>query len=861
MAAVDPNEYLNLYDPPKDLTGESYSADAKTEIKKQIRELFQKTAGRGIPHIASGDTKKKMKKLFETGEPGRSGILSAILEDKTRQLQILRGIAVTGHDPRPVGLNVAQDSGSKDVVKNPNFIITPGTILDPAGKTKEVKEGEGSVNWLTDGAYATLPHEYIKVLQMDNAISGPIVMESDATDFKFTIPLLFGGAAPGNQIQAKLKKATFLPGSPSALSGTDEDFFKGNPLKNAYIKDNYTETDRCKKFILVKELGDSLQVIWLKYIFALSAATAEKKYNQANTAIITGDTVLWYRALYNEVGVILSYQGLTTYYSANPEAADAAFILAIREETIAHNISVINIIQKVIDQEFITERETAESGKWINASTWSRVAYTKAKSYLTTLKTELIQQNNDFDIYFKKITTREAAKALAGRVHFINPFTYSKSNVSWIVNTKVTHLRIDGAITFKAASFKASVIGSASDPLGTDQKLFAGIGTTRGGCQKGGARKTKGEKEELVTTSIRNSAGDEIAVIPLLIAATDSEWLSEGGENNPDVLASALARGNQESEAPLLRDRNVYTGTADSFTTRSEYEKYWSQNVDTPSGSGVNPVASLKDRSPNFLYIFVREFCPEIFTLAYMVKSIGIAGFDNVTIDLATKYKLYYYMTHDDKMLVYRDDVVGGNENDFQSSGSLRDETYSATMNSIALAKVILKVYPYLQTKFTADFLAVIGKYKSLIPDTTGLVLTPVQLSALTLNSMEGGGNEKGNETKDLIALAAIQNYEIYYSLAIKAAYQDRNVTESEFQSAIQTRAKIVPPKTPNSIVSRRSKYTPMSNHAAEMALESPLKGSIPVVNFYEGGKRKNYRKTQKKKKHSKKHRKTRKQK
>jgi hypothetical protein len=234
----------------------------------------------------------------------------------------------------------------------------------------------------------------------------------------------------------------------------------------------------------------------------------------------------------------------------------------------------------------------------------------------------------------------------------------------------------------------------------------------------------------------------------------------------------------------------------------------------------------------------VREFCPEIFTLAYMVKSIGIAGFDSVTENLATKYKLFYVMTPTGKMHVYKEGEGDADADEFTSSARLQDETYYATMNSIALAKILLKEYPYLQTQFTADFLTFIETYGVLIPDTSALALTPLQVSAMV---MEGGGDvgDKENETKSLLALAAIQNYEIYYSLAIKAAYQDRKVTESEFQEALKLQTKSdgvvrTPLKTPKSIAKSRSRYTPASAHAAEMALESPLqKGSfLQPLNF-----------------------------
>lgn len=430
------NQLINIIDPPKDLAISTSDGNRLTES----------THGRAI--------KTMIEELFANGEPLPAGFVgvgdkkSVIIDSVERRLglqsklDIVREKHSSGHDPRPEGLYLAQDAGPMDVVSNPKIIVTPGSILDPAGKTKE-----GIINLVTEGIYNTLPKEYLNKLSM-SIITGDIKVESDTDTYKVNIPTQLG------DINGVFNKRTFSP---------ETDYFKGNDTKNEYIFANYlTNKNECEKYILAKELGDTLQVIWLDYIF-----DTNEEITRERTVIVTVDTVVCYRAIVNRVGSILTHMGRTTYFlprtvdAAQLAAINKSFVLTVANEVLTHNESVITVIKKVISSSVGLEDN---KDIWVNGQTWYPAAVVNAKKYLENIivpKLESIKR--DLAVRFNALTDLEAAKALASQptAHFKNPFILTKSGYYKTINSVI--LLTEG-VPFIAKLFQPTKF-SAGNPM------------------------------------------------------------------------------------------------------------------------------------------------------------------------------------------------------------------------------------------------------------------------------------------------------------------------------------------------------------------------------------------------------------
>jgi hypothetical protein len=452
------NRLINIIDPPKDLA-------VPISIGVKLTEK-----------IHGGEIKIMIEELFANGDPLPLGFVgvgdkkSVIIDSVERRLglqnrlDIVREKYTTGHDARPEGLYVAQDAGPMDVVSKPKIIVTPGSILDPAGKTKD-----GIRNLVTEGVYNTLPKKYLDKLSM-SIVTGDIKVEFDRDTYKVNIPTELG------DINGVFNKRTFSP---------ETDYFKGNDTKNEYILNNYLENkDESKKFILAKELGDTLQVIWLDYIFDTNGEISREK-----TVIVTCDTVVCYRAIVNRVGCILTHNGKTTYFlprtvdAAQLAAINKSFVLTVANEVLTHNESVIRVIKTVILSEAGTGRDDRDV--WINGQKWYPAAVANARKYLEYIVVPKLESiNKDLEVRFNALTDLEAAKALASQPssHFKNPFILTKEGYYKTINSVI--LLTEG-VPFIAKLFQASTFGSERPRRG----FF--VGGSRRKIQSGGVYNTE----------------------------------------------------------------------------------------------------------------------------------------------------------------------------------------------------------------------------------------------------------------------------------------------------------------------------------------------------------------------------------
>jgi hypothetical protein len=168
------NARINWYDPPKDLDiialGGGKLSNTNPEHQRRLiscmNGLFDKTIAatryggtlaqiqRALPNWTSVGARSN--KILDTIQ----GLYGTNL-DRLNHVNIIREKHSSGHSSRPSNLRVMQDCGPVDVVVNPTLVITPGSIIDPAGKTKT-----GALNLIDNpvGTVLTLELEYINTL-------------------------------------------------------------------------------------------------------------------------------------------------------------------------------------------------------------------------------------------------------------------------------------------------------------------------------------------------------------------------------------------------------------------------------------------------------------------------------------------------------------------------------------------------------------------------------------------------------------------------------------------------------------------------------------------------------------------------
>ena len=836
------NRLLNLWDPPKDLDASTWTRfDKRDELKTILTELF--ATGEPLPgpatqesateYLPIADTKKAIKNYFGY-ENTAAGIFKEFIIAKTNTLLIIRESHSSGSDPRPTGLYVSQDTGPNDVITNPNFIITPGTLLDPASKTKI------GADFSLIQKYPSLPIDYIRRLKLDHIMTDISGSKNAAnTEFTITIKTTIGDGAAGT-ISTKLN-ANFDPLS-EAGDGT---YFTGNPTKNKYILDNQATLttvatrDAVKKYLLVKELGDTLQVQWLNYIF--DNLVGGDPYNRGNTVIITNDNVVLYRGLINKVAVILTYMGKTRLYksregnAAAQAAIDASLMATIRSETIRHNLSVIKVIQDVITK-------GAGDEAWVGGNKWYKAeTKTFALRYLRKLKEKLENLNKDFDIYLSKLPNPTACKDFAGNAHFLCPFVWCKGGYYKQVPT-VTYLLPDNTLQFPAASFTALSLTKTKLEDGTFVKVGS-LDAGGGARQQGGARKKVSDKE-LAATDATTSAKRKA-----LIAASIDEWKESTPVDHTiprEIVDQAI-----ENPAPTIE----IAGKAENI----ELADKWGANVTATTKAAL-------EANNFFLYYYVRDFYPKIFTLAYVFKKaidkiitygptfiaeveaelatattalaeaqrnldgIGKTKSHNAerataqekvtdaehvkeyiefvleerraVVGFATTAKAKYPNVPSDKTLMYAYEIDGrfNAANIFiydsdaisalsqQQRAKLANDAFDATLEAISLAMYFIKAFPQMQTHHMANFFKKMksGATKHGLKDfetevgiIVGQQFAPVieELGMVQL----GGGITPINP----LVANAMDIYEIYYSLNLQAAYNDRSVTNEELERAL----------------------------------------------------------------------------
>ena len=305
------NRLINCIDPCKDATVKFKVDERATELTEEIHGKYLKN--KVIIPLFNGNELNDADKNNIKGVGNENSALKAKINESLNlkeipHQEIIRLKISTTNDLRfdkQLFLTYDAGPGPNNFCKDYTLVLTPGSVIDSARKGKTHSSVK---SFLLENS--KLPLEIITNFDLSSslrAIEFNIVKGVNQYQFKIetTIPR-FG------------KKTIHFNKNTFNEEGTT--YFAGNSTKNKYIYDNYTEGETSKdetsedeiKFrILAKELGDTLQVAWLKYIIY---GKSDKEINRYNTAICTCDTALWLRSVLNEVSCIFTLSNTSTFY-------------------------------------------------------------------------------------------------------------------------------------------------------------------------------------------------------------------------------------------------------------------------------------------------------------------------------------------------------------------------------------------------------------------------------------------------------------------------------------------------------------------------------------------------------------------
>jgi hypothetical protein len=296
-AKQNANRLMNCIDIGKDakeggfLNDSSHGAFMKDRIIEPLFKISQLDSDQQQRIKGVGDEKEFLIKKIES---------RFFLNDIPKQ-QITRLISSNGTDNRYTDLYVGHDAGigPNKLFSDYTLVTTPGTVLDPAMKQKDHTRHINGLDTSSD-----INRESIDSLGISNILRSVKYLGRRAGKINFN----FLTSIPGFE--------EFAVSFNSKYEEETTRFFAGNPEKNQYIAANFRNLGSLSQIqfrVLVKELGDTLQVMWLKKI------RDEMSLEREKTVLCTNDTVVWLRSTVNEVSSIFTEGSVITFY---PTAVD-----------------------------------------------------------------------------------------------------------------------------------------------------------------------------------------------------------------------------------------------------------------------------------------------------------------------------------------------------------------------------------------------------------------------------------------------------------------------------------------------------------------------------------------------------------
>jgi hypothetical protein len=792
------NKQINFYDPPKDLHVGSFlnHKEHGHVLGPILKNMFNDGHVPLNGWTSVGDTKPALRSLIQVN-------YAALLNESNRanKIDIVRLSSSTGDDPRPHKLFVSQDCGPSDVVSNPTYVITPGVILDTAGKTKVGNQ----VNLVNE--YPTLPGSYIHILGMDRVIDGGVTLNRNGDTYTLTMRLWPNPSDHSdNSVPFRAVFNANYDVVPAAILDPPNAaaYFEGNVVKNTWIAGHLNADNReeIQKFILIKLEGDTFQVQWLNYIFNQpgTARGGPPPILRNNTVVTTSDTVTWLRCLVNKVGVIFTDRhGKSTWYIPGfrdpSEINDIKrrLVSSVRDSVVKNNIAVITTIKKVRDA------IPPNTGVFINGGTWDKAHLVVLQGFLHDLVTRLETRNREINSILTQITDLDQARTFARDNHFECPFMI-RNNVYKTINSVK---QISPEIKFKTTNINN---GSFSSRERANQQIYPVA--AGGGVQQGGHNITIIlEAARLVLREALQEQGVDPMQVAAALAAigavgmaatlyTASHGPAAAEEEEAAAAAAAAAVGlpipnpthniNQELIEQSTRE------TGDLVDHRRNYNvdysnRVWAENTrQVPNG---------------FIYCYVREFIPEIFTYGYWMKTscsfLILRGLpdkyrlrETVKEDFLTPTSCdpcYYYNERDVFQSVVNIPVTLDSSSTTRNYRFLGVNLNDLTHEYIQYAQLFTVLHPSMNTNILRDFFNRYGYYWSYIMRHRSYIIDPALLVRNLRedlprdlrggNPLKGGGSELDSMTDlEKISTLAMDLYHAHYRLEVMKSFEPVNI-------------------------------------------------------------------------------------
>ena len=834
------NTIINLYDPPKDLN-EPSAGGCKLIDKERghdvlttsIKTLFDPTNKMGL----------SAPKWSPVGN--NSGVIydeingSAPFSSKNfTYTEIIREKHLSGHSSKPSGLYIFQDCGPLNVTIDPMLVITPGSVIDPAGKSKQV-----TINFFNNpefNPYLTMDLKYMQKSGFQHCITGNITARIDGDNYIVEIPTNDG-----------VISGIFDRGFKVVNGKPFSDYFKGNPIKNQNICELINKNKALTKeqeqeimaYILIKELGDTLQVLWVSMMFE-----TPQVFNQSNTAVITNDNVVKYRCMVNGVPVIHTGSGKTMWicYTQQGDEINNAFVRTWLKELVSHNNSVIKIIEAVISQ--------GEDTEWFHSGFSCKPRdYDKGKQVLEKLKNTMIYITNLISEKVNQALTAPVTSDILttirkslSKYHFKTPFLRKGKQGKFKAVSTVNSI-IPG-LPFNTTKFVPTYMNDYDINKFFDPKFKVEV-----------ALPTWGGSINDYSVNNKEQIGGTYSLLmdkikPMAAAACISSMIASSMHGAKDSMNKLQTAGSQRGGAFQDIDEASFLSI---WKSRDVQEiLYEVHPVQEDATDELDPIiATLITRihtnkgmlkfsdgftkddqyiSPGEIYCIVKDFFPEIFVYANLYLT-GLEDTDDI-----------------DKMIIKKKDEGGGGgggggpaaddaaaglganmkildwykpiheiasyfwDNDYKFNDNIKDdEKHKKNLNycairSIYIVDYILKTYPDLNSKKLTNFINLfmpIADFKLFkdIYDHTGspinieVAAAEVEAAAAvevapTAAALAAAGGESAAAGASVPAAtsiggARIQNdaldyenaldifpdiYEPYYSILIKSAYSDK---------------------------------------------------------------------------------------
>jgi hypothetical protein len=259
-------------------------------MKTQVCAPLFNPAGASVPEDVArvpgvGNSTDVLKKMILTAD------MLGTMNLNKQQITRLSRNASGNDDARPKDMFLAYDCGPlpQDIASSYKIVLTPAAILDRATRDMDFKD---KIVMLRDSS--TFSNKLLKELAMDDTIESIVFNGKVGSTYQFT----FKTTIPGYEEKVVEYTSEFKPHSKEAVNCS-------NDKKNEYIRAHYTDASELsyiKFLVLLKELGDTLLVVWLKQ------AIEDKEHGLTadKTAITTIDTTVWLRSLVNGVSCILT---------------------------------------------------------------------------------------------------------------------------------------------------------------------------------------------------------------------------------------------------------------------------------------------------------------------------------------------------------------------------------------------------------------------------------------------------------------------------------------------------------------------------------------------------------------------------